>query len=319
MMTHDEPVSVIMPAYNSAAYIAEAIESILAQTYPHFEFIIVDDGSTDDTRAIIQQYARQDARIVPLQMPQNSGASAARNAAIELAQHEWIVAMDADDIARPHRIETLLNAAKNDPEVVVWGSYLTRINVNGDVLEEMALGVTSKEAFYALDRTKQIIELFNPCAMFRRSVFMAVGGYDAAMSPSEDSDLWDRMAEHGPIVIIPQSLLLYRLHDKSLTIMNQVRMRQIHRYIIERYIARQQGKQLTFDAFMRDFNDIPAWQRFVRYCKDRSRYYSKLSVIAWGRKHRIRALCYGMVATALNPFFVLSRARLAFNTRQQQN
>lgn len=319
MMTHGESVSVIMPAYNSAAYIAEAIESILAQTYPHFEFIIVDDGSTDNTWAIIQQYARRDARIVPLQMPQNSGASAARNAAIEHAQHEWIVAMDADDIARPHRIETLLDAAQNDPEVVVWGSYLTRINVNGDILEEMALGVTSKEAFYALDRTTQIIELFNPCAMFRRSVFMAVGGYDEGISLSEDSDLWDRMAEHGPIVIIPQSLLLYRLHDKSLTIMNQVRMRQIHRYIIERNVARHQGRELTFDAFMQDFNDISPWQRFVRHCKDRSRYYSKLAVIAWGRKQRIRAFCFGMVAVVLNPSFVFSRARLVFNTRQHQN
>src|SRR5690606_42027363 len=70
---------------------------------------------------------------------------------------------------------------------------------------------------------------------------------------------------------------LYRVHDKSLTIMNQVRMKQIHRYIIERHIARQQGTELSFDAFMQDFNDISPWQRFVRHCKDRSRYYSKRS------------------------------------------
>jgi len=115
-------ISIVMPAYNAEKYIAQAIESILNQTFQDFEFIIVNDGSTDNTLKIIEQYAAQDRRIRLVQID-HVGTSAAKNAGVEVAKSDWIAMMDADDISLPQRLEKQVQAAQKSPTVVVWGTY----------------------------------------------------------------------------------------------------------------------------------------------------------------------------------------------------
>ncbi|MGF7213477.1 glycosyltransferase involved in cell wall biosynthesis [Skermanella aerolata] len=113
-------ISVVMPSYNSAAFVAEAIESVRAQTFPYFELLVCDDGSTDGTQAIVQEYTRRDGRIRLLQHGFRS-VSRNCNAAMEAARYDWIARIDADDIMHRHRLERQMAAATEDPSVVLWG------------------------------------------------------------------------------------------------------------------------------------------------------------------------------------------------------
>ena len=299
-------ISVVMPAYNAADFIGEAIQSILDQTYTDYEFIIVDDGSTDGTAAIIQSYAERDPRIRLIENP-HGGVCEARNTAIRQASGDWIVLMDADDIARPHRIERLVQAAEADPEVVVWGSYLTRITINGDVIGNIEVGTTSKEAFYAIDRTQRLIEMFAPTAMFRRDIALKVGGYNPLLLVAEDSELWDRMADYGPIVTVPESLLLYRLHDKSLTMTNQDMITMLHGFPPARQRARAEGRDLTVEQYIEDYSNRPLRQRLATYMLNRSKYYGKMASIVWARRQYPLAGVYLALSIAVQPRFMLTR------------
>src|SRR5215213_8085491 len=124
-MNHAPPLSVVMPVYNGKAYVGQAIESILTQTFTDFEFMIVDDGSTDGSNEIIEAYAQRDGRIRVLSQC-NQGTSVALNTGIALARGELIAHMGADDIALPQRFERQLHYLRQNPQIGVLGcSYLS--------------------------------------------------------------------------------------------------------------------------------------------------------------------------------------------------
>ena len=116
-------VSVVMPLYNGERYLAEAIESILSQTFADFEFIIVDDGSTDGSAGIIRDYAARDSRVKVKQLARNSGEAAARNAGIALARGQFVAGMDSDDISLPDRLRAQASFLENNPEVGAVGVH----------------------------------------------------------------------------------------------------------------------------------------------------------------------------------------------------
>ena len=130
-------VSICMPVYNTKRYVAEAVESILAQTFGDFEFIIIDDGSTDGSRAILERYAKQDDRIRLISRP-NTGIVGARNEALGLARGELIAVMDSDDVALPERFEVQVAYLREHPECVVVGSRALIIDPDGCALTIMA-------------------------------------------------------------------------------------------------------------------------------------------------------------------------------------
>ena len=119
-----------MPVYNGARYVAEAIDSILAQTFSDFEFIIVDDGSTDRSLKIIRNYEKRDARIKVISRP-NTGIVGALNDALAAAESEFIARMDADDVALPDRFQAQLDYVRNNPDVVALGSRVIGIDPCG--------------------------------------------------------------------------------------------------------------------------------------------------------------------------------------------
>ena len=116
-------VSVIMPAYNAEKYIAEAIQSVISQTYPNWELIILDDGSTDGTAGIAESFAKSDHRIHSLQNPQNMGVARTRNRGFDLANGEWIALLDSDDIWHRDKLEKQLTAAKETDAEILYASY----------------------------------------------------------------------------------------------------------------------------------------------------------------------------------------------------
>ena len=182
-------ISVVMPSYNSAAFVAEAIESVLAQTFPYFELLVCDDGSTDGTQAIVQEYTRRDGRVRLLQHGFRS-VSRNCNAAMEAARYDWIARIDADDIMHRHRLERQMAAAAADPSVVLWGGFARLIDRTGRILRTAALGPTSEAGFQELRHSGRMIVILGPTVMFRRSLALELGGYDPRFDPLRIWSCW---------------------------------------------------------------------------------------------------------------------------------
>jgi glycosyltransferase involved in cell wall biosynthesis len=209
-------VSVIMPAYNAARYIDEAVSSILNQTYRDFEFIIIDDGSTDGTREKLQGYAAIDPRIILRSRP-NTGLTIALREAIELAQGEFIARMDADDISIPTRFEKQLHFLQSNPDHALVGSSVLFIDKDSLPLGVSPWPVGSHEIIDSWHMSGRGSILMHPSSMFRRSVYDAVGGYRIEYEVAQDLDLWLRIAEVGRIHVLSDYLLQFRIHQESIS------------------------------------------------------------------------------------------------------
>ena len=208
-------VSVCMPVYNTERYVAEAVESILAQTFGDFEFIIIDDGSTDGSRAILERYAKQDDRIRLISRP-NTGIVGARIEALGLARGELIAVMDSDDVALPERFEVEVAYLREHPEVVCLGCKVQAIDEAGRFLFEEELPALDHEEIeeYAL---RGFCPLCHVSMMMRGEAVMAVNGYDPEFSLAHDHDLILRLGERGKLVNLPQVLQKFRWHDRSIS------------------------------------------------------------------------------------------------------
>lgn len=208
-------ISVLMSVYNSEAYLAEAIESILSQTFSDFEFIIVDDGSTDDSNTIIQSYANADARIRPFQLEQNQGLASALNYGLEQATGQYIARMDSDDISLPTRFEQQVDFMEKNPDVGVLGSWMQVVNQDKKPLFD-----------YEVPRVHSLIvwNIFfgrtfaHPSVLMRRDLIQSVGGYNANLTVAQDVDLWARLVGLTKFQNLPGKLLTYRTHDSATSV-----------------------------------------------------------------------------------------------------
>ncbi len=205
-------VSVVMPAYNAEKYIAEAIESILNQTYTDFEFIIVNDGSKDKTKDIILSY--DDSRIVYLENEVNQGIVVTLNKGIELAKGKYIARFDSDDIAYSTRLEKQVRYMDNHEEVCVLGTGITIFGEN----------VETKKRNFATNPEKLKAELLLSSCVAHPTVIMRKDTleknnfrYDDCFAGAEDYHLWWRMAEVAKISTLGEPLHYYRIHENQIT------------------------------------------------------------------------------------------------------
>ncbi|MBW4467659.1 MAG: glycosyltransferase [Pegethrix bostrychoides GSE-TBD4-15B] len=207
-------VSVMMAVYNSERYLAQAVESVLKQTLRELELIIIDDGSTDGSLAILQQYAAQDPRV-RLSHRENRGIPQTRNELLHLATAELLAVMDSDDVALPDRLEQQVTFLQAHPEVVCLGSAFELIDAQNRRITSLPVPLEDAEI------QPQILAghaaIFQPCAMMRRDAVQQVGGYSLAMTQAEDLDLWLRLGEIGKLANLPESLVKYRLHANSVS------------------------------------------------------------------------------------------------------
>lgn len=207
-MPSTPPIAVVLPVYKGAAYLAEAIESVLAQTLPAAEFLVIDDGSPDDSAAIAGRYAG-----VELVRQANAGVSASRNRGVERARSPWIAFLDQDDIWEPAKLERQMATLAANPEAdVCFCGQQGLLQVAGTetfTRNGISIPPTSGVAKGLYDRLRFVPS----CTLVRRSAFLAAGGFRSSAQPCEDWDLWLRMEQNGAkFVTIPESLLLYRLH-----------------------------------------------------------------------------------------------------------
>ena len=200
-------VSVVLSVHNDAPYLADAIESILAQSFADFEFLIVDDGSTDGSGAIVDAFAGRDARIRVLRQA-NQGLVASLNRAIGEARAPWIARMDGDDVALPLRFERQMDFLDRNPDCDVLGTDLEEIDGEGRVRGTLRPHPARHEDIVAALRTGSPI--CHPSVMMRRRALVEAGGYRAAYRHCEDFDLWLRLVPHARFANLPERLLRYR-------------------------------------------------------------------------------------------------------------
>jgi glycosyltransferase involved in cell wall biosynthesis len=243
-MNDGPAISVIMSVYNAGRYLREAVESVLAQTFTDFEFLIVDDGSTDGSPRLLQEYERRDPRI-RLTVRGNKGLTRTLNEALAVARGEFIARMDCDDVALPERFEAQREFLLSHPDVVCAGSYWQLVDAAGRLLTTIRPPTEDAEMQRLLLRGHSPI--CHPAAMFRRDAAARVGGYDETFTTAQDVDLWLRLGEVGKLSNVPRVLLKFRLHQSSVSETKRVQQRSMSRLACERAWARR-GIEGRFEA-----------------------------------------------------------------------
>ena len=213
-INHPPAISVILPVYNTEAYVREAVESILAQTFMDFELIAINDGSTDGSGPILRELAARDARIVLVERP-NDGLVSALNKGLEIARAELIARMDADDVSMPERFALQHARMVQEPELAVLGSFMRNVDKEGNITRLDECPITPKETARCMECGCSV---HHATVMMRRGAVLKAGGYRKAFCHAEDYDLWLRMSDLGyAIASLPQPLYNRHWHGANVS------------------------------------------------------------------------------------------------------
>jgi len=235
-------VSVVIPTRDRAAYLVEALDSVFAQTYPGYEIIVIDDGSTDDTRQILLPYIQQERIRYRYQEP--AGVSVARNRGVSLAQAGYIAFLDSDDLFLHTKLEEQMKLFEQDPALgFVHCSFLKFDDQGRD------LGVRDTSRFsgriYPSMLQEWSVLMAMPCMLVRTPVIREVGGFDESMAWAEDLDLWRRIAKKYAVGVVSEPLVRVRVHASSTSYDRGKGSQGFERYL-EKAFAEDPGLSPTF-------------------------------------------------------------------------
>jgi glycosyltransferase involved in cell wall biosynthesis len=203
-------ISIIMPVFNGEKYLIKAIDSILNQTYKDFEFIIIDGGSSDNSKEIIENYT--DERIMTIYKA-NYGLVDSLNLGISLSRANWIARMDADDISYPNRFEEQLKYINED--IAIIGSQADIIDKDDKIFGTTSFKVNHDEI--VTDLVNQNSTLIHPSVVINKFKLNLAGGYDPKMLSAEDYDLWLRISKVGKIINVNKTLFALRKHESNVS------------------------------------------------------------------------------------------------------
>jgi glycosyltransferase involved in cell wall biosynthesis len=210
------PISVVMSVFNGEVFLEQAIESMLNQSFGDFEFVIIDDGSTDRTPEILSDYRHRDTRIKVFRHD-NKGRAESLNVGIGLATGKYIARMDADDIALPHRLEKQIEFIQNHADVGVLGAAYELIDAGGQVINVFRPPLTDSEIRLLMLHYNPMC---HPAILMRRDVVLASGGYRAPLLDADDYDLFLRMADRSKLANLGDIVLQYRVHANQVSVRN---------------------------------------------------------------------------------------------------
>ncbi|WP_448560767.1 glycosyltransferase family 2 protein [Trichothermofontia sp.] len=286
-------VSVAMSVYNAEPYLATAIESILNQTFQDFEFIIIDDGSTDHSLRTLQKYAAKDNRI-RLTSRENRGIPQTRNEILAQSQGEFIAVMDADDIALPDRFEKQVNFLRNHDQCVWVGGAFSLIDEKNRLITTIRMAEDNETIQHILKEGHT--SFLHPTAMIRKSAMCQVGGYDVRFATGSDLDLWLKLSEIGEIFNLAETVLKYRIHTRSISYAHQQQQWQNAEIIFD-HAWQRRGLKREFKVTGCRFRSTPD-------PASKLEYMLKYGWWAFNSRQRQTAILYGTRAVAVNPFSI---------------
>lgn len=237
-------VSVLMPVRNGAPFLPEALASLGAQTFRDFEIVVIDNGSTDATPELLEEWATREPRLrwVRIEGPR---LTRSLNLAAEIARAPLLARLDADDVALPRRLELQVAAMAANPRIGLLGSNIELIDERGRRLgRSWAPG--DDAALRHAQRTSCV--LAPSSTMIRADLFRQVGGYRPGLNISEDFDLWSRLAEQSELAALPDLLVRFRIHRRSVTARQPRRMALAAMCVVAACEARRRGEPEPFCA-----------------------------------------------------------------------
>jgi glycosyltransferase involved in cell wall biosynthesis len=205
----------LLPVYNGAATLREALDSVLAQDDGDFELLVLDDASSDGSASLIQEYARRDERIVFVAHATNAGLAATLNEGLERGSHELVLRMDQDDVSLPSRLRKQRAYFDAHPAVVAAGSWVFHMGAQREYDRLVELPSTPRDVAVRLQRENC---LYHPSVALRRSVIVEAGGYRSEFKNAEDYELWLRLARTHDLANIPEPLIRYRFSIGGMTL-----------------------------------------------------------------------------------------------------
>jgi glycosyltransferase involved in cell wall biosynthesis len=208
-------VTVLLPVYNGAATLRQAIESILVQDAPDFELLVIDDHSTDDSTNIAASFAKRDERVRLIVHDQNTGLATSLNEGLELAQGELVARMDQDDESLPQRLRVQQAFMEGHPSIVVAGSDV--LHMGASPMFDRLVELPHAPGDIA-SRLQQENCLYHPAVIMRREVVVELGGYRDTFRNAEDYDLWLRIAREHDLGNVAEPLLRYRFSVGGMTL-----------------------------------------------------------------------------------------------------
>ncbi|HYI14557.1 MAG TPA: glycosyltransferase [Thermomicrobiales bacterium] len=310
-------MTVLMPVYNGERYIREAIDSILVQTHPHFEFLIINDGSTDSTPAILDDYAARDPRVRVIHQA-NIDQPATLNRGLLEARHDWVAIIDHDDISRPQRLERQALTLAQNPGVRVVGTYGVEITSEGTEFGLIAFGPTSVSDYHTRRRRNEWMSFIHASVVVHRPTILALGGYRASFGSAADSDLWSRVADDHPVIVVPEYLVEYRVHLGSMSFKRFFEQQRVVRLIRACQGARRSGQPEPTLAEMTVNERGPLYlgqlnnRRFdsMMYCLRRRRLFRF-------EGKAVPAATYFILASALDPIRAARRIAGRFSPHEE--
>lgn len=228
MHSNSPLVSVIIPVYNAEKFLANAILSVIGQSYNNLEIIIINDCSADSSFSILKQFQQKDQRIIILENNDNLGISKTLNKGIVSSKGKYIARMDADDVCFKDRIEKQVNFLEQNLNIAICGGSFLKIDEHDKVIGKISYPVNDAELraellFYC--------PFAHPTMMIRKSSLDATGLYND-LAPAEDYELWLQMAEKFEIANLPQNLIYYRVHANNSTIVQRNKMNSVLQRIV---------------------------------------------------------------------------------------
>jgi glycosyltransferase involved in cell wall biosynthesis len=260
-------VSVVMTVFNAEDYLSAAIESVLRQSLGSFEFVIVDDGSTDGSNRIIRDFASDHRNIVLIEQ-ENRGIPAGLNRAIDHARHDLIARIDADDVMMPNRLERQQGFLQQHPDVSVVCSDIRLINKHGAVV-----GVSTPR-FPPPERLSiepgKFLAFSASSTMMRKNDVLSAGGFRDEFPYAEDQDLWARLIARGcKIAVQPEFFTLHRIHSASVSMRNLAKQHLLCELIYSNLARALSGqKELSLEEFVASKRGQP----FIQQMRDKTEF-----------------------------------------------
>jgi len=234
-------VSVIIPAYNCADLLVQAVESVRAQTYQDFEVLIVDDGSTDDTWQAAERLARSWAKVRAFRI-EHAGLASARNHALRHMAGQWIALLDADDLWLPQKLQRCMDYLAQHPHLGIVYTPMAPVRMDGQTMEGHSKPC---HAGWLTERIFRSIFVHDPAVVFHKRVIQECGGFDESLPVCVGHEFWLRVSTKFEFGLIDEPLALRRWSEGSLTRSNRKRGLQIKAAMLERFYFERGGKELV--------------------------------------------------------------------------
>ena len=256
-------VSVILPVYNQEKYLEETIDSILSQTYRNFELIIVDDGSSDNSAAIIRMFQAKDSRVLAY-FESNSGKSVSTNSLVSKAKGELCAFLDADDVMLAERLSRQVDFHQSNLHIDASSCHCYYINENGNMFGIQRYSVGSQVAEYnTAFKNEEFIICSYTGLMVKRKVFLDIGGLQKKFEPCEDFEFFNRLTDSGyTLSVIPEVLMKYRIHQSAITVKQPFLVLDTIDFVKHCIRLRRSGKpEISFEDFRQVQKEYSWWEK----------------------------------------------------------